>query len=104
MKLSLAAILLGALPMVLAAKVLKSVIVTFPKGTPDSVVTQAKDSLVASGGIITHEYHLINGFAAEAPVNALQTLATQDTRYKPDIEEDKVVTANGDYVGDVGTF
>jgi hypothetical protein len=48
MKISLAAILLGALPMVLAAKVLKSVIVTFPKGTPDSVVTQAKDSLVAS--------------------------------------------------------
>jgi hypothetical protein len=48
MKLSLAVILLGALPMVLAAKVLKSVIVTFPKGTPDSVVTQAKDSLVAS--------------------------------------------------------
>jgi hypothetical protein len=48
MKLSIAAILMGALPMVLAAKVLKSVIVTFPKGTPDSVVTQAKDSLVAS--------------------------------------------------------
>ncbi|OQD80552.1 hypothetical protein PENANT_c034G04763 [Penicillium antarcticum] len=104
MKLSFAAILLGALPMVLAAKVLKSVIVTFPKGTPDSVVTRAKDSLVASGGVITHEYHLINGFAAEAPVNALQSLTTQDTRYKPDIEEDKIVTANGDYVGDVGAF
>jgi hypothetical protein len=48
--------------------------------------------------------HASSGFAAEAPVNALQTLATQDTRYKPDIEEDKVVTANGDYVGDVGAF
>ncbi|KAJ5317312.1 hypothetical protein N7508_001820 [Penicillium antarcticum] len=134
MKLSFAAILLGALPMVLAAKVLKSVIVTFPKGTPDSVVTRAKDSLVASGGVITHEYHLIkygpcwfsrllrslqplqllsislksnhtsSGFAAEAPVNALQSLTTQDTRYQPDIEEDKIVTANGDYVGDVGAF
>jgi hypothetical protein len=48
MKISLAAVLLGTLPIVLAAKVLKSVVVTFPKGTPDSVVTQAKDSLVAS--------------------------------------------------------
>jgi hypothetical protein len=48
--------------------------------------------------------HDSSGFAAEAPVNALQTLVTQDTRYKPDIEEDKVVTANGDYVGDVGAF
>jgi hypothetical protein len=48
--------------------------------------------------------HASSGFAAEAPVNALQTLATQDTRYKPDIEEDKVVTANGGYVGDVAAF
>jgi hypothetical protein len=48
--------------------------------------------------------HASSGFAAEAPVNALQTLATQDTRYKPHIEEDKIVTANGDCVGDVGAF
>lgn len=38
-----------------------------------------------------------SGFAAEAPINALQTLSTQDAKYKPDIEEDKVVNANGDY-------
>lgn len=42
-----------------------------------------------------------SGFAAEAPVNALQTLSTQDTQYKPDIEEDKVVSAYGDYAAAV---
>ncbi|KAJ5792220.1 uncharacterized protein N7503_008198 [Penicillium pulvis] len=90
---------MAMLPLALAAKSLKSVIITFPKGTPSSVITQAKDSLVASGGIITHEYFLINGFAAEAPVNALQTLSTESTEYKPVIEEDKVVSANGEFVG-----
>ncbi|GLI72466.1 hypothetical protein PoHVEF18_000643 [Penicillium ochrochloron] len=88
---------LALLPLALAAKSLKSVIVTFPNGTPARVIDQAKDSLVAAGGVITHEYR--NGFAAEAPVNALQTLSTQDAAYKPTIEEDKIVTVNGDYVG-----
>lgn len=45
MKLTLATLLV--LPLALAGS-LKSVIVTFPKGTPDSVVNQAKASLVAS--------------------------------------------------------
>ncbi|KAJ5562314.1 hypothetical protein N7535_003233 [Penicillium sp. DV-2018c] len=90
-----------ALPLALAES-FKSVIVTFPKGTPDSVVLKAKESLVASGGVVTHEYHLIKydfkwGFAADAPVSALNTLSTQDVKYCPTIEEDKIVTANGDY-------
>ncbi|KAJ6096746.1 hypothetical protein N7486_007492 [Penicillium sp. IBT 16267x] len=117
---------MALLPLALAAKSLKSVIITFPKGTPSSVITHAKDSLVASGGIITHEYckfptwsvcrpkmittdpildiALINGFAAEAPVNALQTLSTESTEYKPMIEEDKVVSANGEFVGQEHDF
>lgn len=40
--------LLALLPLVLAAKSLKSVIVTFPEGTPSGVIDQAKDSLVAA--------------------------------------------------------
>lgn len=39
---------MAMLPLALAAKSLKSVIITFPKGTPSSVITHAKDSLVAS--------------------------------------------------------
>ncbi|KAJ5090389.1 hypothetical protein N7532_009073 [Penicillium argentinense] len=103
-------IILGLLPLALAAQSLKSVIVTFPKGTPARVIDQAKDSLVASGGVITHEYlrlsqsmALINprtnvlssGFAAEAPATALETISTQSEEYKPIIEEDQVVSANG---------
>jgi hypothetical protein len=37
-------------------------------------------------------------------VNALQTLSIQDAAYKPTIEEDKIVTANGDYVGQEHSF
>ncbi|CAL5872300.1 uncharacterized protein PFLUO_LOCUS6561 [Penicillium psychrofluorescens] len=96
--------LLALLPLALAAKSLKSVIVTFPEGTPDSVINQAKDSLVASGGIITHEYHLIRGFAAEAPVKSLEALSTQDSEYKANVEEDKVVSIDGDYEGQAHSF
>ncbi|KAJ5937156.1 hypothetical protein N7454_004811 [Penicillium verhagenii] len=95
---------MALLPLALAAKSLKSVIVTFPKGTPSNVIADAKHALVASGGIITHEYTLINGFAAEAPVNALQTLSTESTEYKPIIEEDKIVTANGEFEGQEHEF
>lgn len=48
MKLFFFTALLGLFPLALAAKVLKSVIVTFPKGTPSGVIDQAKDSIVAS--------------------------------------------------------
>lgn len=37
----------------------KSVIVSFPKDTPDHIVTQARDAIIAAGGVITHEYKLI---------------------------------------------
>ncbi|KAJ5476972.1 hypothetical protein N7539_007116 [Penicillium diatomitis] len=92
--------MLSLLPVALAAKSLKSVVISFPKGTPSSVVDKAKDAIVASGGVITHEYHLFPGFSAEAPVNTLQTLSTQDATYKPNIEVDKIVTANGEYAGE----
>ncbi|KAJ5414431.1 hypothetical protein N7509_001058 [Penicillium cosmopolitanum] len=87
-------VLLGLLSLALA-KSLKSVIITFPKGTPSNVIDEAKSSIVDSGGVITHEYHLINGFAAEAPVNCLETISAQSSQYNPTIEEDQIVSANG---------
>lgn len=48
MKLYLTALLGLLLPLALAAKSLKSVVITFPKGTPSRVIDQAKDSLVAA--------------------------------------------------------
>ncbi|KAJ5984380.1 hypothetical protein N7481_006479 [Penicillium waksmanii] len=81
-------VLLGLLSLALA-KSFKSVIITFPKGTPSNVIDEAK------GGVITHEYHLINGFAAEAPVTCLETISAQSSEYNPTIEEDQIVSANG---------
>lgn len=42
-----------------------------------------------------------SGFTAEAPASALQSLSTQDAKYNPNIEEDKVVNAYGDYAAAV---
>ena len=64
-------------------------------------------SLLTYTDLIKYDYNIFcpypfsnydfSGFAAEAPVSTLQTLSTQDTQYKPNIEEDKVVNAYGDY-------
>lgn len=37
----------------------KSVIISYPPETPDSIVDQAKKAVVDAGGVITHEYQLI---------------------------------------------
>lgn len=36
----------------------KSVIVSYPDNTPDSVVEQAKNAIKSAGGMITHEYKI----------------------------------------------
>lgn len=43
----------------IAVDIQKSVLVTYPPETPNSVVDQAKKAIVDAGGIITHEYTLI---------------------------------------------
>jgi hypothetical protein len=43
----------------LAVDVQKSVIISYPSETPDSVLDQAKQAIKDSGGVITHEYQLI---------------------------------------------
>jgi hypothetical protein len=37
----------------------KSVIVSYPADTPDSVLSQAKEAILQAGGFITHEYNII---------------------------------------------
>ncbi|GAQ11060.1 hypothetical protein ALT_8381 [Aspergillus lentulus] len=51
MKLS-SAFIIGFLPLALA----KSILVTYPQDTPDSVIKDAQNSIVQGGGRITHEY------------------------------------------------
>ncbi|MCJ1250018.1 hypothetical protein MMC30_007244 [Trapelia coarctata] len=69
----------------------KEVMVTWSKA-PDSVVLQAKNSIIAAGGTITHDFELIRGFVAQAPVKAITALSQFNS---PNIEETSVVTALG---------
>lgn len=58
----LLAFLVAALSIVCAAvavDVQKSVIITYPADTPNSVLDQAKQAIREGGGVITHEYQLI---------------------------------------------
>ncbi|PSS22885.1 hypothetical protein M430DRAFT_116508 [Amorphotheca resinae ATCC 22711] len=73
----------------------KAVIVTYPDNTPNSVLDQAKDAIKAAGGIITHEYKLIKGFAAEAPAKVLETVQAWGSDYHAVIEEDQMVSISG---------
>jgi len=88
--------LLALLPIALAIKMpSKAVIVTYPDDTPDSVLKDAKDAITQAGGKITHEYSLFKGFAAQAPVAALETVQALESKYNPVIEDDQIVNASG---------
>ena len=56
MKLSFTLAAIGLLGLVAAHTSSKQVIISYPQDTPDSIVSKAKDALIAAGGIITHEY------------------------------------------------
>lgn len=60
MKVAILTILAAAAAVVSGAIVpQKAVIVTYPEGTPDSVMDQAMSAIKEAGGVITHEYKLI---------------------------------------------
>ena len=39
-----------------ATSPMRSIIVSYPEGTPDSVLSEAKSAIKSAGGMITHEY------------------------------------------------
>ncbi|KAK0634725.1 hypothetical protein B0T17DRAFT_483331 [Bombardia bombarda] len=80
---------------VIAVDIQKSVIITYPTDTPDSVLDQAKKAIVDGGGVITHEYQLIKGFAAKVGEKVLDTVTAWGQEYNALIEEDQVVTSQG---------
>jgi len=73
----------------------KAVIVSYPNDTPDSIVDQAKDAIKAAGGMITHEYKLIKGFAAKSPAKVLESIQIWGNDYHAVIEEDQMVSISG---------
>lgn len=46
------------------------------------------------GGVITHEYNIIKGFAAKAPAKALETIQALGAGHNVLVEEDQVVHIN----------
>jgi hypothetical protein len=79
----------------LAVDVQKSIIVTFPEGTPEDVVTRAKDEIRQAGGVVTHDYKLFKGFSAHAPQKIVESVSAWSSEYQATIEEDQVVTISG---------
>ncbi|KAN0110343.1 hypothetical protein V8E51_006730 [Hyaloscypha variabilis] len=95
MKLAIFSILALLTVVMAAAQPQKAVIVSYPNDTPDSIIDAAKDAIVAAGGVITHEYKLIKGFAAKASAKVLDTVQTMGNDYHAVIEEDQMVSIVG---------
>ncbi|KAI1118109.1 hypothetical protein F5Y14DRAFT_447520 [Nemania sp. NC0429] len=84
-----------------AVDIQKAIIMTFPQGTPDSVVGRAMEDIRKAGGTITHEYKLLKyeilfnyppaGFAAKAPQKIIETVTIWSSEYHAIIEEDQIV-------------
>ncbi|KAI2631753.1 hypothetical protein GGS21DRAFT_491656 [Xylaria nigripes] len=70
---------------------LKAIIMTFPRETPDDVVSRAMDDIRQAGGIITHQYNLLKGFAAKAPQSVVDTVTAWSSEYHAVIEDDQIV-------------
>ncbi|KAM7220535.1 hypothetical protein V8F06_004124 [Rhypophila decipiens] len=78
---------------VMAVDIQKSVLITYPPETPDSVLAQAKKAIEEGGGTITHEYKLIKGFAAKLGEKVLDQVSALGKEYNALVEEDQVVSA-----------
>ncbi|KAF1918020.1 hypothetical protein BDU57DRAFT_514556 [Ampelomyces quisqualis] len=91
---SLLVALLATLAMGLARQ--KSVIMSWPKDTPDSVVEAAKQAIIDAKGTITHEYNFIKGFACTGPASVFDYVSAMNSKHAPLIEEDGMVYTQED--------
>ncbi|KAI9886072.1 MAG: proteasome regulatory particle subunit [Watsoniomyces obsoletus] len=74
---------------------MKSIMVTYPNEVPDSVIAEAREAVLAKGGIITHDYEdLLRGFAANVPIDALDVMKTAEDNHGATVEEDQMVSIN----------
>lgn len=99
MRFFLLALLMALVAIVSAVKEeQKPVLITFPDNTPPHEINRAMDVIREAGGMITHEYKLIKGFAASASSAALQTIKTLGEEFVPFIEEDSMVSIDGSVI------
>jgi len=96
MKLSLLALIpaLLAIGTTAVATPQRSVIVSYSDNTPETVVVQAMKAISDAGGMVTHQYTLFKGFAAQAPAKALDTVQAWGKDWNAVIEEDEIVSTN----------
>ncbi|KAM3423420.1 hypothetical protein BST61_g853 [Cercospora zeina] len=95
MKLVISTILLALLAIFAAAVEPKhQVIISYPKGTPASVMEDAKKAIIEAGGFVTHEYHLIMAIAATVPAKILDTIQAAGAGHNVLIEQDGEVSIN----------
>ncbi|KXT17384.1 hypothetical protein AC579_3875 [Pseudocercospora musae] len=66
------------------------IIVSYPKGTPPSVLDQAKKAVLDAGGVLIYEYTLIEGFAAKVSAKIMDDIRTLGANYNVLIEQDQV--------------
>ncbi|KJX96235.1 hypothetical protein TI39_contig692g00002 [Zymoseptoria brevis] len=95
MKFSLAPLLiLGLAAGVMAKDQTQQVIISYPNNTPASVLEGAKKAILDAGGVITHEYSLIMGFAAKVPAKVLESVQAMGQEHNVLIEQDQIVSIN----------
>ncbi|KAJ6441712.1 glutathione S-transferase [Purpureocillium lavendulum] len=85
---------LAILPGSLAVDQKRSAIIWFEDpSTPDSVVNEAKDSIIKGGGKVTHVYTIIKGFAVIAPEKILESVqvTASKSQYKMRVDNDEMV-------------
>ncbi|KAJ9638638.1 uncharacterized protein PV06_09853 [Exophiala oligosperma] len=73
----------------------KPVVISYPADTPPSVIENAIKEIEKDGGIITHEYSLIKGFAAKVAEATLDKISALGEEFAPYIEEDVIVRIDG---------
>ncbi|GAB1313367.1 Inhibitor I9 domain-containing protein [Madurella fahalii] len=74
-----------------AVETQKSVLISYPPETPDSILDEAKKTIVDAGGSITHEYKIFKGFAATVGAKILETVSVMGQEYQVLVEEDQGV-------------
>ncbi|KAM0714033.1 hypothetical protein Q7P37_010997 [Cladosporium fusiforme] len=119
MKFFLATLLVAIMvALAMAAEDLKPVIVSYPKGTPQSELDELKVAIEEAKGIVTHEYNLIGkfaltfltlasilhrlrrrrairmGLAAKVPATFIETIRTMGKDHDVVVEDDKEISIN----------
>ncbi|KAF9731881.1 hypothetical protein PMIN06_005523 [Paraphaeosphaeria minitans] len=83
---------------------LYDVIISVPEGSPSGMLEEMKEKVrQTEGAQITHEYSIIDAFAARVPESLMGEMGTMESNgFKPIIEGDGIMTTqnkDGDKVG-----